>query len=132
MSNNLPTYRIVPEDLPDLDKKVRDGLEPMIDNLNRVLGAVVPAVNGLASVDYRDVTFTTRGSIADTFPLTVNTIIPTPRSVTVGRVQCPVTTDTSAGITCNQWVQLNNGALSIQVISGLVANTRYTITLTIQ
>lgn len=40
-------YRVVVEDLPDLDKKTRLGLQPLLDALNIVLGQVV---SGFASI----------------------------------------------------------------------------------
>ncbi len=129
MSNSVPTYRISNEDLPDLDKKNKEALQPLIDNLNNTLGQVVPAVNAIVAIDKRDITFTTKTSLADTFPIVFNTVITAPFAVFIGgKVVCPVGTDTSAGISVNGWVQLQNGNISVKVISGLVPNTKYTLT----
>lgn len=43
----IDPFRVTPEDLPDLPKNVREGLVPLLEALNKVLGQVV---TGLATL----------------------------------------------------------------------------------
>ncbi len=47
--NSVAPFRVTPEDLPDLDKKTRNGLQPLLDSLNVTLNQLVPAINSTAA-----------------------------------------------------------------------------------
>lgn len=127
MSNQIPSYRITKEDLKDLDKKTYDGLEPLIEALNNTLGQIVALLNSAPTTDIRQVTFTTKTGLIDSFPLVFNTTVTKPRAVLIGQVIAPSGTDVSVGIS-PIWNQLANGNISVSLISGLVPETRYQIT----
>lgn len=57
MSQVAP-FRLTPEDLPDLDKKTREGLVPLLEALNSTLQQLVATANGTAQSKTITSTFT--------------------------------------------------------------------------
>lgn len=132
MSNNVTTYRLTQDDLDDLDKKTKDGLEPLISALNLTLGQLVPVVNNEPDTEQRTITFQTQGTITDTFPLLIKTGITNPSSVIIGNFTAADRShDYTVPSVVNGFYLTSSGSIAIRYISGLSANSSYTVTLNI-
>lgn len=132
MANNITTYRLTADDLDGLDKKTVSGLEPLIDALNLTLGQLVPVVNNEPAVDQRVITFQTGGTIPESFPLLLRSSITNPASVIVGNiVAADRNHDYTVPSVVNGFYLTSSGSIAVRYISGLNANSKYTLTLVI-
>lgn len=59
---SLPNYRVTEDDLPDMDKKTKHALEPLLSGLNRTLTAIVTVLNSLPFPEKRISSITTDGT----------------------------------------------------------------------
>lgn len=76
----VPTYRITAADLPDLDQKTREALNPLITRLNIVLQELVKAANAKVDVVTEVTTFTTNGIGTASIDI-VNPLVTLPKCV---------------------------------------------------
>lgn len=126
--STISAYRVTPEDLPDLDRKTRWGLRPLLDKLNTVLQPLVSAANTPSDVVTTLTSFTTTALGAAYVELS-NPITSRPRCVLVAELQrldaLPI--DSVYGF---WWTRTPTGIRGLFV--GLNATTTYLYTLRVQ
>lgn len=121
MSLNVPAYRVTEDDLVDADKKLKRGLGPLLDALNRSLTAAVQALVALALPTPMSVTFSTDNTGVATVTLLPGSPIK----------ECWVTalTPTSGSITTVWSVSTTPKPKGVQLVfRGLAHLTTYALT----
>lgn len=125
---NVAPFRLTPEDLEGLDRKVQAGLQPLLEALNVTLGQAVQAFSLIGGDELVSVNLVTEGSVADSFPLQFRTAVAQPRFVAM--VCNPKDPDHSqATPRVMQGFQLTDtGLVSIPFITGLLPSNTYSLT----
>lgn len=116
--------RVTPEDLPDLDKKTRNGLAPLLEAIN-VFAQQVVAATGATPDAVVPVTLVTGGAVADSFPLLFRS--PIKRPTYVGMTCTPRNPDhvLTTPFVAQGFSLTNNGFISIPSITGLFIDQTY-------
>lgn len=126
---SVSPFRLTGEDLPDLDKKTRDGLQPLFDALNVTMGQLVPSYNATPTEDVRDVSLSIGAAVADSFPLKFTTAIAQPRVVVLANVRPKATGHLLTTPFVMQGFGLTgNGLVTVPWVTGLLPLNSYTLT----
>lgn len=125
----ISPYRVTPEDLADLDKAIRAGLQPLLDALNITLPQLVQAAQTVTE-QYVPVTLAVGGAVADSFPLVFrHTLSRRPRAVLLANC---IPRDTTHSHTTPRviqgWSLTDLGLISIPWITGLLIDQTYDFT----
>lgn len=128
-SPQVPPFRVTPEDLADLEKSTRNGLEPLLQALNDTIGQLVPTVNATPLEEICDVTLKTGLVVADSFPLKFATSVSQPKVVVLGNC---LPKDPGHSLTTPFALQgfrvIGTGVVSIQSITGMLPSNTYSLT----
>ena len=119
MSLNVPQYKITTDDLPDADRKTQRGIGPLLDALNRCLGAVTLLLNALTLPTIKAATFTTAANGAAY--LTLGQLAVTPKDLWV--TSLTPKSGTLDSVWSFSWVPATSGAVILFV--GLEPLTTY-------
>lgn len=129
MSAQIVPLRITGEDLPDLDSKTRNGMQPLLDAVNTFAQQTVAAAAGQSAEQYVDVTLVTQAAVADSFPLRFRHGLESPRAVLLANI---VPKDPDHDLTdpfVMQGFQLtDNNLVSVPWVTGLLPSSTYTLT----
>lgn len=125
----ITPFKCTAEDLDGLDKKTRDGMAPLLDDLNVFANQVVAAQQATPSDDVVQLTLNVGAAIADSFPLVFRTSVTQPRVVVLGNI---VPRDTTHSLVTPFVMQgfsiTDQGLISIPLITGLRHDNEYALT----
>jgi hypothetical protein len=129
---NTSAFYITAEDLPDLDKKTKVALQPLLDALNRTLGSLVPQANEVPEREYKTLNVAVN-SLSSTFPIIFKSSVVSPKSVILSNIR-PISPghDLSIPFVVQGWTITSKGLISITSITGLLPNEAYSLTFTIE
>lgn len=126
MTPQIAPLRITPEDLADLDKKTREGLQPLLDALNVFTKQTVAAMVTVPQMQLVDLTVTTGAVVADSFPILFRSVIARPRGVFLANIR---PRDVDHVLTTPFVVQgfgvTDAGLISVPAITGLLIEQTY-------
>lgn len=129
----VPDYKITAEDLDGLDKKTKDGLDPLVSALNYTIPLLVSTVNSTPIIDWVSFTFTTGTIAAASFPLAFSSIVKNVKGVSFGNFQ-PVGAgaDYTNPWAMQGWKVNAQGNIAINFITNLQPNTKYSVTFKVE
>lgn len=125
---SIPPYRVTPEDLPELDKKTREGLRPLLDALNITVQQLV-AADSAKFFDLQTSTLVVGAAVADSFPYRFKHALGR-RPIFIGMTLRPRDED---HVLTDPWVMqgwslTEEGLVSVPWITGLLPSNSYDLT----
>lgn len=128
-SPQIAPFRVTPDDLPDLEKATRNGLEPLLYALNDTLSQLVPVINATPLEEVRDVMVRTGLVVAESFPLKLATSVSQPKVVVLGNCLPKDPNHSLATPFVMQGFRVSGtGVVSIQSITGMLPGNTYSLT----
>lgn len=124
----VASYRVTPDDLPDLDRATQDGLQPLLDALNVTLPQLVRYTEA-AGEQYINLKLVVEATVAASFPLVFKQALPTVRSVFLANIRpADVNHDLTTPFVLQGWSLTDQGLVSVPWITGLLASNSYDLT----
>jgi hypothetical protein len=127
MTPAISPFKVTADDLEGLDKKTRDGIQPLLDALNASFNQVVAAQQAVANDEIVQQTLTIDAVVADAFPFVFKTTVSQPRFVSM--VCNPRDPDhvLTTPFVMQGFSITDQGLISIPAITGLLPANEYAL-----